>query len=80
MTGRGDREQKRYRTPFRGELVDVFDGRFHFVASGAASGDAVKPYPLIEDLVGPGWRVRMPRAPRVIAPGGTMHVVTRCNE
>ena len=48
------------------------------MASGAASGDAVKPYPLSEDLVGPVWRVRMPRAPRVIAPGGTMHVVTRC--
>ena len=39
----------------------------------------MKPYPLIEDLVGPVWRVRMPRAPRVSAPGGTMHVVTRCN-
>lgn len=27
----------------------------------------------------PGLRVAMPRAPRVIAPGGTMHVVVRCN-
>ncbi len=39
----------------------------------------MKPYPLIDDLVGPVLRVMMPRAPRVIAPGGTMHVVTRCN-
>ena len=38
-----------------------------------------KPYPLIEDLVHPALRVGMPRAPRVIAPGGTMHVGARCN-
>jgi putative transposase len=49
------------------------------LAIGTASGDAVKPYPLIDDLVAPMMRVMMPRAPRVIAPGGTMHVVARCN-
>ena len=38
-----------------------------------------RPYPLIDDLVLPVLRVGMPRAPRVVAPGGTMHVVARCN-
>jgi len=39
----------------------------------------MKPYPRVEDLVPPALRVRMPRAPRVVAPGGTVHVVARCN-
>jgi hypothetical protein len=39
----------------------------------------MKPYPQGEDLVAPALRVRMPRAPRVVAPGGTIHVVARCN-
>ena len=39
----------------------------------------MKPYPVAEDLVRPVRRVRMPRAPRVVAPGGTIHVVARCN-
>ena len=38
----------------------------------------MKPYPLIDDLVGPVLRVGMPRAPRVLAPGGTRHVGARC--
>ena len=39
----------------------------------------MKPYPLVEDLgrLVPG--VAMPRAPRVVAPGGTIHVVARYN-
>jgi hypothetical protein len=39
----------------------------------------VKPYPLVGDLVEPAVRVRMPRAPRAVAPGDTIHVVVRCN-
>ena len=39
----------------------------------------MNPYPLIDDLVRPVLRVLMPRAPRVVAPGGTIHVVARCN-
>ena len=39
----------------------------------------MRPYPLVDDLVRSVLRVRMPRAPRVVAPGGTMHVVARCN-
>ena len=39
----------------------------------------MKPYPLADDLLAPARRVRMPRAPRLVAPGGTVHVVTRCN-
>jgi hypothetical protein len=35
----------------------------------------VKPYSVVEDLVEPAVRVRMPRAPRVVAPGGTIHVI-----
>ena len=49
------------------------------MAGGPQGGNAVKPYPLIEDLVRPGLRVAMPRAPRMHVPGGTMHVVVRCN-
>lgn len=39
----------------------------------------VKPYPVADDLLAPVRRVQMPRAPRWIAPGGTVHVVSRCN-
>jgi putative transposase len=40
---------------------------------------AMKPYPLADDLLRPLHRVAMPRAPRLVAPGGTIHVVARCN-
>jgi putative transposase len=36
-------------------------------------------YPLAADLVRPAGRVSMPRLPRLHAPGGTVHVVGRCN-
>lgn len=36
-------------------------------------------YPLAADLGGPAGRVAMPRLPRLHAPGGTVHVVGRCN-
>ncbi len=36
-------------------------------------------YPLADELLTPVLRVRMPRAPRLVAPGGTIHVVARCN-
>jgi len=39
----------------------------------------MKKYPLVEDLGRPVPRVAMPRAPRMQVPGGTMHVVVRCN-
>ncbi len=40
----------------------------------------MKPYPLAEELLPPVLRVAMPRAARLSAPGGTMHVVARCNK
>jgi hypothetical protein len=46
---------------------------------GGSGEDTVKPYPVVGDLVEPAVRVRMPRVPRVVAPGGTIHVVARCN-
>ena len=49
------------------------------MAGGAAGGFAVKSYPLADELVRPVLRVGMPRAPRLVAPGGTVHVVARCN-
>ncbi len=49
------------------------------LARGAAGGFAVKPYPLVSDMLEPALRVAMPRAPRLLAPGGTVHVVARCN-
>ena len=42
-------------------------------------GFVVKHYPLVEDLLRPVLRVAMPRAARVVVPGGSMHVVVRCN-
>ena len=39
----------------------------------------VQPYPLPADLLRCLPRVAMPRAPRLQAPGGTVHVVGRCN-
>jgi hypothetical protein len=45
-------------------VLEFRDERFHFLAIKAAGGDAVKPYPLVEDLVRPVLRVAMPRAPR----------------
>jgi hypothetical protein len=36
-------------------------------------------YPLAADVVGRAGRVAMPRLPRLYAPGGTVHVVGRCN-
>ena len=34
---------------------------------------------MVTDVRAPATRVRMPRAPRLHAPGGTVHVVARCN-
>ena len=39
----------------------------------------MKTYSLVEDLVRPASRVAMPRAPRLVTPGSTVHVVARCN-
>jgi hypothetical protein len=39
----------------------------------------MKPYPLASDMLGPALRVAMPRLPRLVAPGGTVRVVARCN-
>jgi len=60
-------------------VLEFLRGCFQFLAMGGSGEDTVKPYPLVEDLVEPAVRVRMPRAPRVVAPGGTIHVVARCN-
>jgi hypothetical protein len=37
----------------------------------------VKPYPLVDEIIRPVLRVGMPRAPRLNAPGGTVHVAAR---
>lgn len=39
----------------------------------------MKSYPLVDDLLRPLLRVAMPRAGRLYALGGTVHVVARCN-
>jgi len=39
----------------------------------------MKPYPPADDLLRPIRGVAMPRAGRLYAPGGTVHVVARCN-
>jgi hypothetical protein len=39
----------------------------------------MKPYPRVEDLLGSVQRVAMPRAPQLVTPGSTLHVVARGN-
>lgn len=39
----------------------------------------MRQYRQVDELLGPARRVAMPRAPRLHAPGGTAHVVARCN-
>ena len=60
-------------------MLEFLDGCFQFLAIGGSAKHAVKPYPPVEDLVRPVLRVGMPRAPWVVAPVGTMHVVAHCN-
>ena len=62
--------KKRYRTPFEGQRLDLLGARFEVLAIGAPGGEAVKPYPLVDDIIRPVLRVGMPRAPRLNAPGG----------
>ena len=40
----------------------------------------MKPYPRVEDFLGPVQRVAMSRAPRLVAPGSTVHIVPRYNK
>jgi len=49
------------------------------LAGGEKGKVAVSAYPRAQDLRRPVLRVAMPRAMRVYAPGGTVHVVARCN-
>ena len=49
------------------------------LGGGAAGRFAVKSYPRVSDMLEPVRRVAMPRAPRLVVPGGTVHVVARCN-
>ena len=60
-------------------MLDLLEGQFRFLAVGAPGGCVLKPYPQGEDLLRPVLRVAMPRAQRLSAPGGTVHVATRCN-
>ena len=43
-------------------MLEFLEGCFKFLVIGGSGEDTVKPYPLVEDLVGPALRVRMPRA------------------
>jgi len=47
-----------------GYVVDFPDGRPCFLAAGTSGRSAVKPSPVVEDLVRPVLRVGMPCAPR----------------
>ena len=51
-------------------MLEFVDGGFQFLAINAAGRSAVKPYPLVEDLVRPLLRVGMPRVARLMAAGG----------
>lgn len=39
----------------------------------------MKAYPVADDLVRPVLGVALPRPPRLVAPGGTVYVVARCD-
>lgn len=39
----------------------------------------MKPYPSVDEIIRPALRVGMPRVPGLLTPGGTVHVVARCN-
>ena len=60
-------------------MPEFVRGVFPVLDHDGSDGDTAKPYPLAVDLVGLVQRVGMPRAPRVVAPGDTIHVVVRCN-
>jgi hypothetical protein len=42
-------------------------------------GTLVRTYPLADDLLAPLRRMATGRPPRLVAPGGTVHVASRCN-
>jgi len=48
------------------------------LAINAAGGNAVKPYPLVEDLVCPVLGVAMPRVARLMAAGGAAEELKPC--
>jgi REP-associated tyrosine transposase len=60
-------------------MLEFQERRFQMLVGDTRRGHAVKPYPLAEDLLQPVLRVAMPRAPRLVVPGSTVHVVARCN-
>ena len=72
--------EERYRTPFRSESLDSCDVAFQVVALHTAREVGVTPYAVAQGLLRPVLRVAMPRVLRVSAPGGTGHVVARCNK
>jgi hypothetical protein len=44
-------------------VFEFVEGCFQFFAMSGFGDNTVKPHPLVEDLVVPALRVRMPRAP-----------------
>ena len=60
-------------------MLDFLGTDFRFFRGGILGRELMKPYPLVDDLLRPVLRVAMPRAGRLYAPGGTVHVVARCN-
>jgi len=59
--------------------VDLLEGCDNFLPWEAHGANAEMPYPVAADILGPLRRVHLPRAPRMSAPGGTVHGVARCN-
>ena len=54
-------------------MLEFRDGSGQFLAVNTAGGETMKPYPQVEGLVAPALRVRMPRAPWVVAPAGAQY-------
>jgi putative transposase len=52
---------------------------FQFFAGEILARKTMTPYPLADEILRPVLQVAMPRAARLYAPGGTLHVVARCN-
>ena len=53
--------------------MDLLEGWNNFLPGEAQGANTETPYPVAADILGPLTRVHMPRAPRLVVPGDTVH-------
>ena len=59
-------------------MLEFLEGRFQFLAINAADGNAVKPYPLVDDLVRPVLQVAVSRLALVMVPAASAEDLKPC--